>query len=229
VAGNLAVSADSTFTTLSTSAGLIAYLKMHEGTGITATDSSGNSNTGTLMPGATWTAGHLGQAVALDGVGGYVRIAHAPMLDSFPLTVSIWFKTSTTTGVRGLVNKYVSGSYNGYQIFFSNGNLCAWYLRDLSNYIYDGTGCTMSTAGYNDGLWHQAAFVVDTTGGRLYVDGAQKGSQPWTGLAGPVSTVQEVELGQYPGVLGMPGAVDERRLYNRALSASEVLQLFTTP
>jgi beta-galactosidase len=87
----------------------------------------------------------------------------------------------------------------------------------------------MSTAGYNDGLWHQAAFVVDTTGGRLYVDGAQKGSQPWTGLAGPVSTVQEVELGQYPGVLGMPGAVDELRLYNRALSASEVLQLFTTP
>jgi hypothetical protein len=229
-AGNLAVSTDSTFTTLSASAGLIAYLKMDEGTGTTAADSSGNGNVGTLVPGATWTTGRSGPAVALDGVAGYVRVPDAPMLDTFPLTAAIWFKTSATTGPFGLVNKYAAGSYNGYQIFISNGNLCAWYLRDAANYIFDGTACSMSTAGYNDGLWHQAALVVDALGGRLYLDGIQKASQPWTGVAGSPTTVQEVGLGHYPGATGggfLAGAVDELRLYNRALNAAEVLQLFT--
>ncbi|PYQ11137.1 MAG: hypothetical protein DMF80_22470, partial [Acidobacteria bacterium] len=114
---NLAVSGDFTFTTLNGGdPSLIAYLKMDEGSGTTATDSSGNNNAGTLLSGATWTAGTSGQAVALDGVAGYVRIAHNAALDAFPLTAAVWFKTSTTSGVRGLVSKYVPASYNGYQI-----------------------------------------------------------------------------------------------------------------
>ncbi|PYQ11177.1 MAG: hypothetical protein DMF80_22465, partial [Acidobacteria bacterium] len=231
-AANLAVSGDFTFTTLSGGdPGLIAYLKMDEGSGITAADSSGSGNAGTLMSGATWTAGASGQAVALDGVAGYVRIAHNAALDAFPLTAAVWFKTTTNSGFRGLVNKYVAASLNGYQMFFNNGNLCAWYFKNASNYVYDGGGCTMSSPGYNDGQWHHAVFVVDATGGRLYVDGAQKGSQAWTGAAGAPTTIQDVQLGHYPGAAAaiayLPGSADELRLYNRALSATEVLQVYT--
>ena len=231
-AGTLAVSGDITFTTLSGTnpPGLIAYLKMDEGSGTVATDSSGNGNAGTLMNGAGWTAGHSGQAVALDGVSGYVRIPHAAGLDAYPLTVAVWFKSTTTTGWRALVNKYLAGSMNGYQVFFSGGNLCAWYFRDSSNYIFDGTGCPLSTAGTNDGLWHQAVFVVDATGGRLYVDGAQKASRAWTGVAAAPTTTQDVQLGHYPGgaeaTAYVPGALDEVQVYNRALTAAEVLALF---
>src|SRR5207244_690426 len=132
----------------------------------------------------------------------YVGVPHDPALNAFPLSVVAWFKTSTTTGLKGLVNKYLAGSFNGYQIFFENGALCAWLLRDASNYIYDGTGCTMRTVGYNDSQWHQVAFVADGGGGALYVDGVQKASQPWTGPAGAPSTIQEVRLGDYPGVTG---------------------------
>ncbi|PYQ19399.1 MAG: hypothetical protein DMF81_22005 [Acidobacteria bacterium] len=224
-AGNPAVSADSTFTTSSLAdAGLVVHLALDEGTGTTAADSSGSGNTGTLMNGAAWTAGASGQAVALDGVDDYVSVAHNSALDAFPLTVSVWFKTSTTSGVRGLVSKYLPASYNGYQIFFSNGNLCAWYWKDISNYVYDGGSCTMSTAGYNDGQWHQAVLVVDAAGGVLYVDGAQKGSQAWTGTAGAPTTGQEIQLGHYSSYL--PGAIDELRVYSRALGATEVSQLY---
>ncbi|HEV8150859.1 MAG TPA: Ig-like domain-containing protein, partial [Gemmatimonadales bacterium] len=229
-AGNPATSGDFTFTTLPLDTGLIAYLKLDEGTGTGAADSSGSGNAGTLMNGATWTAGTRGTGVALDGVTHYVRVADAPMLDAFPLTAAIWFKTSTTAGVRGLLNKYVANSSDGYQIFFSNGNLCAWYLADASNYVWNGTGCTMSTAGYNDDVWHQAVLVVDALGGRLYVDGTQRASQPWTGVAGPPTTTQEVHLGHYPGAFGgaeyLPAVIDEFQLYNRALIAAEVLQLY---
>jgi hypothetical protein len=229
-AGTLAVSGDLTFTTTAgADPSLIAYLKLDEGTGTVAADASGHGNAGTLMNGASWTAGRSGQAAALDGVNDYVRIRHAATLDAFPLSASVWFKTSSTTGIRGLLNKYVSGSYNGLQIFLNKGNLCAWYLRNTSNYVYDGGTCTLSTAGYNDGRWHQAVFVVDASGGRLYVDGIQKGSRSWTGLPGRPTTAQDVHLGHYPGASGtpyLPGAIDALRIYSRALSASEVLQLY---
>src|SRR2546422_7903074 len=49
------------------------------------------------------------------------------------LTAAVWIKTNATSGVNGIVNKYVANSFNGYQVFMNNGNLCAWYLRDLSS------------------------------------------------------------------------------------------------
>jgi hypothetical protein len=127
--------------------------------------------------------------------------------------------------VRALVNKYVAGSFNGYQLYFYNGSLCAWYMKGSSGYIYDGTNCTLSTAGYNDGQWHQASFVVDASGGRLYVDGVQNASRAWTGAAGAASTTQEIRLGHYPGGSYLSGTVDELRIYDRALTAAEVLAL----
>jgi hypothetical protein len=152
------------------------------------------------------------------------------MLNAFPLSTAIWFKTTTAAGVRGLANKYVASSANGYQIFFNNGNLCAWYYKDAANYVYDNGGCTMSTPGYNDGAWHQATLVVDAAGGRLYVDGVKKASQPWAGLAGASTTTQDIHLGHYPGAFGgaeyLPGTIDDFRLYNRALTDTEVLQLY---
>jgi hypothetical protein len=208
----------------------IAYWRLDEGSGVTAADSSGKGNTGSLINGPVWTAGRSGQGLSLDGVNDYVNVPHAAMLNAYPLSVVAWFKTATSAGLKGLVNKYAAGSFNGYQIFFNDGALCAWLFRDGSNYVYDGSECTMSTAGYNDNQWHQVVFVADVTGGKLYVDGVQKASQPWTGTAGAGSTLQDLHVGHYPGVTGgashLAGLVDEVRIYDRALSAQEVAQLF---
>jgi hypothetical protein len=228
-AGNLAVSGDLTFTT-SAPPPTVAYWKLDDGSGGKAIDASGKGNTGTLLNGPVWASGRKGGGLSLDGVNDYVRVPHTADLDAYPLTVTAWFKTSTTTGVRGLVNKYVANSYNGYQLFFDTGSLCAWYLRSTSSYVYDGTGCTMKTPGYNDGLWHQATLVVDASGGRLYVDGALKASRGWTGTAGAPSTTQEVRFGHYPKAFGgkeyLPGGLDEVQIYNRAFNAVEVQQLY---
>jgi hypothetical protein len=206
--------------------GRLVHLKLDEGAGTTAADASGNGNNGTLINGAAWAPGTSGQGVALDGVDDYVRVPHTAALNAFPLTVTAWFKTSTTSGVGALVNKYTAGSFNGYQVYFYNGSLCAWYIRGSSAYIYDGTSCTLSTAGYNDGQWHQASFVVDASGGRLFVDGVEKASRAWTGAAGPTSTTQEIRFGHYPGGSYLSGTVDELRIYKRALTGAEVLQLY---
>src|SRR5262249_49453010 len=131
--------------------GLVAWFKFDEGAGTTAADSSGSGNAGSLIGGPTWTAGTSGKAVALDGVNDFVRIAHRASLDAFPLTAAVWFKTTTASGTPGLINKYLPSSRGGYQLFFNNGTLCAWYFRNTSNYVYDasGGGCTLSTPGLN--------------------------------------------------------------------------------
>ena len=92
------------------------------------------------------------------------------------LTIAAWFK-SNGTGVEGIVNKYYNNSYKGYQIFLNDGNLCAWYFKDASNYIWDGSACGLQVTGYNDNRWHHVVFVVDASGGSLYVDGVLKANR----------------------------------------------------
>jgi hypothetical protein len=81
--------------------------------------------------------------------------------------------------------------------------------------------------GFNNGLWHHAVLVVDASGGRLYVDGVLRASRAWTGQPGAPTTTVQIRLGHYQGVSGtLAGAVDGVRIYNRALSAAEVVQLY---
>jgi hypothetical protein len=234
-AGNLAVSADRTFTTAAqppppppSSIGPVGYWKLDEPSGSLAADSSGNGGAGTLLNGPVHVAGRLGEALFFNGVNEGVSIPHAAVLDAYPITVSLWMST-TSGALGGLVNKYLPASFSGYQVFTSGGNLCAWYFRDASNYVWDGSGCTLATPGFNDGQWHHVAFIIDASGGRLFVDGALRMTQPWTGTPGATTTTQGLSLAQYPGTASafLPGRIDDVRIYNRALSAADVSSLAT--
>ncbi|OLD63057.1 MAG: hypothetical protein AUI47_10515 [Acidobacteria bacterium 13_1_40CM_2_68_5] len=127
-----------------------------------------------------------------------------------------------------MLNKYLPASLNGYQIFTNGGSLCAWYFRDAANYIWDGTSCTLATPGYTDGQWHHVAFVVDASGGRLYVDGVQKAARAWTGTAGATTTIASLTFGRYPGIATpfMSGALDDARLYARPLNDDQIADLY---
>lgn len=229
-AGNLATSTDFTFTTTAPpTLGLVGHWALDAASGTAATDSSGNGNTGTLVNGPVWTTGILAQALAFDGAGSYVNVPHAVSLNAYPLTIAAWIKTGATTGVRAIVNKFVAGTSDGYQLFVDNGRLCAWYLRDTANYVYDGTSCPLATAGYVDDRWHHVAFVVDAAGGRLYVDGVQRAALGWTGTSGPPTTTQPVHLGDYAGAAGgvFSGVLDDVRIYDRALTVTEISNFYS--
>src|SRR5882672_3056514 len=117
-AGNLGTSANSTFTTLGSApppSGPIGSWSFSEGSGTVAADSSGNGLDGTLVNGPAFVAGPVGQALSFDGVDDYADVPSAPALDTFPLTVSVWIRTADA-GLHGVINKYLSGSLNGYQI-----------------------------------------------------------------------------------------------------------------
>ena len=231
--GQQSVSADYTFTTQTgsnnTLPNSVANWKLDSTSGTIAVDSSGNGHTGTLMNMPVWTTGVSGNGLLFNGTNQYVKVPSTG-LNLYPLTVSVWVKTGSTSGLHGVVNKYAAASMNGYQVFINNGSLCAWYFRDSADYVWDGSGCTLSTPGYADSNWHMVTFTVDSTGGKLYVDGALKATHGWTGVAGANTNGQAVSFARYPGVASpyLAATLDEVLLYGSALSASQVAMLYSS-
>lgn len=234
--GMKSVSADYTFTTAtatipSGSVTLQAHWSLDEGSGHTAHDVTGNGYNGKLINGPQWVNGITGTALAFNGSNSDVTVSSSTSLNAYPLSVSFWMKTGAVSGLYGLVNKYQAASMNGYQVFLNNGKLCAWYFRDSADYVWDGSGCTLAVDGFADSQWHLVTFVVNANGGTLYVDGAQRASQSWTGAAGPTTTSNALLFGDYPGTSNssfLPGTLDDVRLYNGALSASQVADLYNS-
>ncbi|MBI1176473.1 hypothetical protein GC207_03435 [bacterium] len=154
----------------------------------------------------------------------YVQIQNDPELNPYPMTVTAWVKTSQATGGAGLVNKYLSGAFNGWQISLYNGDVRVFYFADAANYIWDG-GDGLSGGFIADGNWHYVALTVDATGGNLYVDGTLKSSLGWTGTPAAPTSRQPLMLGYYPGTgpKMLTGELDEITLWNRSLSSDEIL------
>ena len=74
-------------------------------------------------------------------------------------------------------------------------------------------------------------YVVDGSGGNIYVDGSFKYSLAWTGTAGAPTSTESLKIGRYGNNTSSPNAmfkgnIDEVRLYNRALTATEVVALY---
>ncbi len=225
--GRTSVSGDYLFTTPSAgSGGLVGFWRFSDA-GLVALDSTLNHFDARLQGGVAWAPGWLGQGVAFDGVDDFAWVQNRAALNAYPLTIVVSVKTAAT-GLHGIVNKYYPSSSNGYQIFTSGGRLCAWYFKDANNNIFDGTGCTLAVPGYNDDRWHQVVFVVNASGGTLFVDGTMKATRPWTGTPGPTTAALALNFARYPATSTpqLPGSLDEVRIYDRALQPTEVKALY---
>jgi hypothetical protein len=233
--GIKAVSADQTFTTSTTTTSTSppsasANWQFNAGSGSSALDSSGNGHIGTLIGNPSWVTGIAGDALAFNGSSQYMTVSNTTGFDVYPLTATTWFKSTATGGTQGLINKYAANSHNGYQLFMSSGKLCAWYYHDVSDYVSDGTSCPMPALGYNDGQWHMVTFTVDSTGGKLYVDGTLKASRAWNGDAGHTASTAALTLAMDPGVSSsyFQGSLDEVSIYSNSLSAAQVAILYAS-
>ena len=125
-----------------------------------------------------------------------------------------WF--STSVGGGAMVNKYSSGSLNGWQLAFGS-QVHAWYYHDSADFV-GNTG-----SGSVDSLWHHAAWVVDAAGGHLYIDGTLKATNAWTGTPAASTTPLQVSLGIYQGDSFFTGGIDEVSIWKTALTPAQIL------
>jgi len=118
--------------------GLVGYWSFNEGTSTTATDFSGNTNTGSIInmdiPATAtsgWGNGKFGKGLNFDGAGDYVTmdgVANDVSATSFAF--SIWIKPSWTAGFDTVLAVNTAALGNQTQIFIDN---------TLTVRVYDGT------------------------------------------------------------------------------------------
>jgi Concanavalin A-like lectin/glucanases superfamily len=219
-----------TFNKVIVNDGLVGYWNLDEGSGTSLTDRSGYANHLQLnsasftsaLPSLTFADA---SAVAFTG-SVFAQLATTPPTNlpaaTAAQTISAWVKLGATSGTQDLV--VLGDGTNGLKLGLNAGVLSAW--------LWGGTPTSLATATTPvDGSWHQIVFSYDGSTNRLYLDGALTGSSATAHLA---ATASKVFLGSYDGVhelMASGGAIDDVRIYNRALTANEVsgLALGGTP
>ncbi|MCF6149238.1 MAG: S8 family serine peptidase [Candidatus Kuenenia sp.] len=194
--------------------GLLSYYAFEEGSGQVAADSSGNVNNGTINGGAVWTTGENGNGGGLDfdGADSYVDIGDMDLADAFSITA--WIKI-TSLGKLMIVGK----TYQTYQFFISpEGNLI-FQRNSMTPINYN--------AGLAPGIWYHVAVTFDTADGMsLYLNGSLVDTN------GDISVTNENDIVTKIGATGYApkhfffGTIDEVRIYHRALTGQEVIDLY---
>jgi hypothetical protein len=214
--------------------GLVGYWSFNEGTGSIAHDTSGNGNDGTIN-GATWTTGVSENALSFDGVNDYMAVPNSPSLKiTGSMTISAWVKTNSFSEqvitIKGSGWEYGVSWYTTIGITQSQDGkfrMVRYYNSGSNQYYRIATSNCIIT----DGQWHHIVGVDDGVNLRVFVDATETGSisvgglTPYTSENNPLVTGRDGQR----SVCYLNGLYDELRIYNRALSAEEIEDLYKLP
>ncbi len=229
----------STGLTVSTTvSGIAGYWKFDEGSGTTAADSSGNGLNATLFNGVTWITGVFNGAISADNVSQYASTPLINLTGSHAVSVSAWVnRTYTSGGASGTTLFEFSNSVNGntgtFALFPDEAADCGTPAMEIA---------LRGDAGFNikcfaqptSGVWHNLAVVYDVTQNAanevtLYIDGVQQ-----TALSQTQNKDNTAAFGNFPlylfsraGTTSFSGGeMDDFQLYGRALTSTEVQELY---
>lgn len=198
--------------------GLVAGYGFSEGIGLTTADSSGNGFTGTLN-GATWTtAGKFGNALSFNGSSASVALGNWNISGS-ALTLTAYVRATdwkSTEDVR-IISKATGTQEQEHW----------WMLSETDNkprFRLKAGGSTSTLVGTSTlplNTWVHLAATYDGAIMRVYQDGVLVGSVTKTGVID--SGTAAINIGRSPvGGSYFSGIIDEVRVYNRALTISEI-------
>ncbi|TSC89922.1 MAG: hypothetical protein G01um10143_412 [Parcubacteria group bacterium Gr01-1014_3] len=201
--------------------------------GVTAYDRSSNVNNGTLTGGVATAPGVVGQALSFDGSNDLVTMGDPGdgSLDfgTGDFTISFWVKQEGTATRVFVGKRGVTANLPGYTLFYNAPT------EEIKLGLNDSTASHYFVVGdliVNSGAWHHLLVSVDRTSdiAVLYKDGASQGNVDIVTGASDVSTAGSFQIGSDQGTGGTSykGVIDEVRVYNRALSATEAKQIYNS-
>jgi hypothetical protein len=199
-------------------------------------DVSGNGNHGDAMGGMNNRSpaiGKVGQGMSFDGVDDYINIGSDSMYDDMgPMTISAWIKPESwgAVGYGHIMDKSAGQGDGGWTFTIRDSN------DDLFFNVSYQTG-NASQEGNASGIklheWQHVVAVWDGTasgsfGIKLYINSADvTGGGDTTGSGDRESDVsRNLSISDDETQRKFDGDMDDIRLYNRALSADEVQQLY---
>ncbi|MDI6775425.1 MAG: S8 family serine peptidase, partial [Verrucomicrobiota bacterium] len=212
-----------------TATGLMLHWKLDETDGTVAADSSGGGNTGTLLNGATWTAGWVGRgALALDGANACVQAANSENLQvgkyAEDLSVAFWIRLEqgATGSWRNMAHKGAVNTERTFTMQMRPNNNCVRYRIST---VGNDNEATNSIGEVAVNAWTHMAYLKSGNTLSLYLNGVPDSSMQLTGGAVAVND-GPLYLGRTPWVAGVKCEMDDVRVYNFALTADEVAALY---
>jgi hypothetical protein len=215
--------------------GLVAYYPCDLATGTTLPDQSGNGRNGTLVTGTGGTAGYafgpgkVGDALDLVVASrGYATLPAGLLANACEATVATWVYVNSSVNWQRIFD---FGKDQNVYMFLASTNSTTGKLRfaiSISGNSAAAEQIIDGTAALPTGAWHHVAVVLGGSGGILYLDGAQVGSNATmtlrpADLADPPNYY--IGKSQFTWDPTFDGNIDELRIYNRALSPTEIQAL----
>jgi len=218
--------------------GLVGYWSFNEGTSTIVTDFSGHGSNGSMSGFANpasatsgWGYGKIGRSLTFDGSDDYVNMGTpaALNLNTSAVTVSAWvkFANKTIASNEAIVSTGENGAFaNQYYIRRQGDNSIRFTIIASGGSAFNTV--TPSPALQAD-TWVHIVGVYNGTDARTYVNGVLTGSP--SAVTGTIlSNGMRFLLGASDnnGTIGnrLKGSIDEARVYNRALTATEVTELY---
>lgn len=219
--------------------------KIDEGSGTVANDTWGGLNNGTLYNFTDSTAGYgdssshtdgwmsssnciSGTCLKFDGNDDYVGLGTNSVLNiNGSITIAAWIKASAgaSSDYRMIVAKEESATINPYEL----------YLRPTTSHLaFDAMftgGNIEGTTSLNDNKWHYVVCTRDDSIKitKIYLDGLlEVKSSTYSGSNPQAASTTETRIGRtfYANRFPFLGLIDEVRIFNAALSISEVKEQY---
>ena len=188
--------------------------------GTTWSDLAG-ANNGTLTNGPTFDADNKG-SIAFDGSNDYINVPYSAEIGSSSFTCSAWvYNILSLNARRNVVSRENTNNW-----VFANG----YTANKLNFWIYRGGWSTLvSNTTLSSSVWYYYTVSYDYSSNTqyIYINGEFDNSTTWTGAKMSVDT-NRLQIGKQANTdtisSAFGGYISSVSMYNRALTASEVLQ-----
>jgi hypothetical protein len=161
------------------------------------------------------SAGKLSNAASFDGIGTYLAstLPYATNVNTNSYTFATWFRSSSSTTTSRIISFSAANSPIGIGL----GKLQFRY----------GSVNTSGTTIVTDGLWHHVAVTGSGTTCRVYLDGNVGTPEISPACATATAMGTAINIGRsLSGTEYYPGLLDEAALWSRALTTTEISQLY---
>jgi hypothetical protein len=208
--------------------GLAGWWPFDDGVGLVARDASGHDRSGALLGGPVWIPGQVGGALQFDGDDDRVSIGSASVFDlRFPMTMAAWVRADV---LISLARHSIVGRDEPVPVTVRSFEWGVAIDGDVSLTTYPGcvTEGQLYTYGQQIAIatWSHLALTLAGDGTAThYIDGVRVHTE----TIEPITCGMDATtyLGGTPyGPYQWHGALDEIRIYDRALDACEIEGLF---
>ena len=209
--------------------GLIGYWPMDEGSGGTIYDASGYGHNGTISIGASGTQTTVAQAWAngasgrvdgslnFDGTDDTVPLSNIPVNTAANATTTVSFWMYWNGG-----NQQMPFAFNGYNLLL--------YSSYFGFNAGHGDLYGVSSSGLSGKWIFVTALFINAYAPQLYINGVQQSLSQVLGPNYPMTVSSVAQIANQTGGTGyyFANKIDDLRIYNRGLSATEIQNLYNS-